>query len=115
MSLEQFQLLAYAAGFSAVSEDDIDIERAVPPDDSVALARTGTVFVPGWHMPDAPAPRTALAAPQISDHSRALTVVEPLWLSVPAPAAANSSGWAQHLTSVARSMSAYIPGRSMPA
>lgn len=110
MSLDQMQLLAYAAGFGAVSEDDIDIQRDVPPDDTVAEARTGKHFVPGWHVPDAPAPRTAMIA---RDTSRALTIVEPLWRTQPIVPPAHT--WAQHLVSAARSMSAYIPGRGAPA
>jgi hypothetical protein len=109
MSLDHMQTLAFAAGFGAVSEEDIDIRRDAPPDDSAAEARAGDAFVPGWHMPDAPAPRTALIA---HDRSRALAVVEPLWRTT---AAAPVTTWAQHLVSVARSMTAYIPGRGMPA
>jgi hypothetical protein len=114
MSLDQMQMLAFAAGFGAVSEDDINIQRDVPPDDTFADARTGQQFVPGWHVPDAPAPRTLLIDQSNSqNHSRALTVVEPLWRSQPAAPVVNT--WSQHLSAVARSMSAYIPGRGVAA
>jgi hypothetical protein len=109
MGLEQMQLLAYAAGFGVVSEDDIDILRDVS-DDTLADGRTGKHFVPGWHMPDAPAPRSALIA---REQSRAVAVVEPLWRTQ--QTAPPTHTWAQHLVSVARSMSAYIPGRGVPA
>jgi hypothetical protein len=111
MSLEHMQLLAFAAGFGAVFEDELDIQRDVPPDDTVAEARTGRHFVPGWHMPDAPAPRTALLS---HDRSRALAVVEPLWRAQ-SPATQPVARWAQHVVAVARGMTALIPGRSIPA
>ncbi len=106
MSLEQFQLLAFAAGFGAVSEDAIDIERTAPLDDVILSARTGREF--GRNVPDAPAPRSVS-----TDRTRALTVVAPLWRT-PATAPVSNS-WSQHLASVARSMSAYLPGRGVPA
>ena len=116
MSLEQMQLLAYAAGFGAVFEDELDIRRDTPPDDTVAEARTGQQFVPGWHMPDAPAPRASLPSPTLLIHERgrALAVVEPLWRAQ-TPVAQPAVGWAQHLVSVARGMTSLLPGRGVPA
>ncbi len=111
-SLEQMHMLAFAAGFGAVSEDELGIQRDVPPDDTLADARAGKDFVPGWHMPDAPAPRTALVSRDHHDHG--VTVVAPLWQgqSLTQPVAAT---WAQHLVSAARGMTSYIPGRGIPA
>lgn len=107
MSLEQMQVLAYAAGFAAVVDEDLDIPREAAESRDT---RAGEAFIPGWHMPDAPAPRTTLLP---SDQSRAVAVVEPLWRQ---PSSVRASGsWAQHLVSVARGMSAYIPGRGLPA
>ena len=95
MSLDELQSLAYAAGYGAVFDEDVDILRSAPKD----LTRQHA----DWRSPDAPAPRTAPAA------GRSLVVQQPLWLA--APVAAPASPWARHLHSASRSVTSLFAGR----
>lgn len=100
MSLEELQSLAFAAGFGAVFDEDIDLARnELSPRDARAAARTSS----DWRSPDAPAPRSAVPA------SRSLVIVEPLWLAQ--PVAAPTSTWARQLQSASRSVTGLFAGR----
>jgi hypothetical protein len=105
MSLDELQSLAYAAGYGAVFDEDIDLARSEP---APHAPKTTVRHHADWRSPDAPAPRSALAA------SRSLTVVEPLWLAA-RPVAAPSSPWARHLQSASRSVTGLFAGRGVPA
>lgn len=94
MSLDQLHRLAHAAGFGAVSEDEIDLERLAEFDPATRRVSR--------HVPDAPAPRDG--------QSRAIAVVEPLWRSP----RATVTWWTMPVPSMPRSLSGLL-GRGLPA
>ena len=105
MSLDELQSLAYAAGYGAVFDEEIDLARAEPIE---RLSKTLAGQQADWRSPDAPAPRAAIAT------DRSLVVVQPLWLSQPEISPVASS-WTRHLLSASRGVSSLLAGRGLPA